>query len=89
MPPFRQPDDFQVQEELALYSTLCLLEAQAGEGAKQVELHRNMFRKHNLKAFEYILHHAYSVVKGRAAAKKVSTLCSHSSFVLCCAKPQQ
>lgn len=64
-------DDYQIQQESALYSSLCLLEGPSGEGAKQVELSKTMFRKQNLKSFEFIINHSCSIVKGKAAAKKV------------------
>jgi hypothetical protein len=65
--------DYQQQEEAALYSSLCLLEAQGAEGAKQIEFSKNMFRSKNNKALELVLYHCYSIVKGKAAAKKVGS----------------
>jgi hypothetical protein len=70
--------DYQQQEEAALYSSLCLLEAQGAEGAKQIEFSKNMFRSKNNKALELVLYHCYSVVKSKPAAKKVG-----SSAVAC------
>lgn len=70
-PIARQHDEYQLQEEAALYSSLCLLEAQHAEGARQIDFSKGMFRKPNAKAFEIILYHTYSTVKGKAAAKKV------------------
>lgn len=79
-------NEHHVQEELALYSSLCLLEAPTGEGAKLVELSKTMFRKQNLKSFEYIIYHCYTVVKGKAAAKKVRD--SLHTAVHCSLTPQ-
>lgn len=60
------------QEEALLFCSLCLLDAQAAEGSKQVELSKTMFRKPNAKALEFILYLAYGIANGKAAAKKVS-----------------
>jgi hypothetical protein len=74
-----QLTEYQQQEETALYSSLCLLEAQTAEGAKQIEFTKNMFRSKNNKALELILYHCYSVVKGKAASKKVGSSASSAA----------
>lgn len=74
-------DDYQLQEEAALYSSLCLLEVHNAEGAKQIDVSKGMFRKPNAKAFELILYHSYSVIRGKAAAKKVSSCSSRTEAV--------
>ena len=62
----------QLEEEL-LSSCLELLNIKQAEGAKSVDISPLMFRKPNPKAFELILYHAYCMIKGKAAAKKVCT----------------
>lgn len=62
----------QQQEEAVLHSCLSLLDVAHAEGAKGVDVSRSMFRKPNPRALELILYHTYCVVKGKAAAKRVS-----------------
>lgn len=60
----------QLEEEL-LSACLELLNIKQADGAKLVDVSPGMFRKPNARALELILYHAYCVVKGRVAAKKV------------------
>jgi hypothetical protein len=61
----------QQEEEQLLSSCLGLLDVKQAEGAKLLDISPAMFRKPNAKGFELIMYHAYTVVKGKAAAKKV------------------
>lgn len=61
----------QQEEEHLLASCLGLLDIKQAEGAKLLDISPAMFRKPNARAFELILYHSYTVVKGKAAAKKV------------------
>jgi hypothetical protein len=72
----------QQEEEALLHSCLGLLGIGHAEGARGVDLSRGMFRKPNARAFELILYHTYCVVKGKAAAKRVSALLAawHSAW---------
>lgn len=74
----RIQEEHYAQEEALLFCSLCLLDAHAGEGSKQVELSKTMFRKPNAKALEFILYLAYGIANGKAAAKKVSLQLMHS-----------
>jgi hypothetical protein len=61
----------QQEEEQLLWSCLGLLDIKQAEGSKLLDISPAMFRKPNAKAFELIMYHAYSIVKGKAGAKKV------------------
>jgi hypothetical protein len=77
----------QQEEEQLLASCLGLLDIRQTEGAKQLDISAATFRKPNAKAFELVLFHAYSVVKGKAAAKKVCfthTCALHQAVAFLC-----
>lgn len=75
--------EFQQKLEAALCCNLFLLGAQGAEGAQQLDLSEKLFRSKNNKALELILYHCHSVIKGKAAAKKVGSSAGAAQDVLC------
>ena len=71
-PPQRHQHDEPSAEEVLLHNALCLLDVQRADGAKGLDFGPALFRSGGGKgAREVVWHHLYSVIEGRAAAKKV------------------
>jgi hypothetical protein len=86
-PPQRHHHDEPSAEEVLLHNALCLLDVQRADGAKGLDFGPALFRSGGGKgAREVVWHHLYSVIEGRAAAKKVGLVVGCARVRACAAQ---